>query len=95
MQDPFTIASPSTGKDYTFTLRRMTRTDYREFMNPETRYERVYYQVDVFDLFGSHINFGFVNDENDTLAIKSAVLEVIGWAETPEKVLESMHSRFD
>jgi hypothetical protein len=79
----------------TCTLTRETRTDYAEFMNPATRYERVYFRVDVFDADGKRINFGFVDNENDQAAIDKVVKDVLKWANTPNEVRESMHSRFD
>jgi hypothetical protein len=76
------------------TLTRQTRTAYAEFMNPATRYEKVYFQVDVY-ADGKYLNFGFVDDENDTEAIDRVVRGILEWANTPDSVLESMHSRFD
>lgn len=76
------------------TITRQTRTDYAEFMNPATRYERVYFQVDVY-VDGKRINFGFVDDENDQAGIDRVIREVMEWYNTPDSVLESMHSRFD
>jgi hypothetical protein len=76
------------------TLTRQTRTAYAEFMNPATRYEKVYFQVDVY-ADGKYLNFGFVDDENDTDGINRVIREVLDWANTPDSVLESMHSRFD
>ncbi len=83
------------GKTYSYDLERQTRTDYAEFMNPATKYERVYFQVNVYDTNGKSINFGFVNDENDVEAIFSEVERIDEWVHTPAHVLESMHSRFD
>jgi hypothetical protein len=83
------------GETYSYDLERQTRTDYAEFMNPATKYERVYFQVNVYDADGKSINFGFVNDENDVEAIFSEVERIDEWVRTPADVLESMHSRFD
>lgn len=79
----------------TYTLTRQTRMAYAEFMNPATRYEKVYFQVDVYDADGKRINFGFVDDPTDQEAIDRVVRDVLEWANTPDSVLESMHSRFD
>jgi hypothetical protein len=76
------------------TLTRQTRTAYAEFMNPATRYEKVYFQVNVY-VDGKRINFGFVDDENDVAEIDSVIRDVIEWDETPSDVLESMHSARD
>lgn len=78
-----------------YTLTRKTRTDYARFMDASTRYERVYYQVDVLDANGKCINFGFVDDANDQEAIDRVVQDVLQWANTPDAVLESMHSARD
>jgi len=86
--------SARTGKVYSYDLERQTRTDYAEFMNPATRYERVYYQVNVY-ADGERVNFGFVDDASDPAAVLDAVRRVVEWDETPAHVLESMHSRFD
>ena len=88
------ITSTKTGKVYTYDLERQTRTAYAEFMNPETKYEKVYFQVNVY-VDGKRINFGFVDDSNDTAGILSAVHDVIEWDETPSDVLASMHSARD
>jgi hypothetical protein len=85
----------STFPGISYTLTRQTRTAYAEFMNPATRYEKVYFQVDVYDADGKRINFGFVDDDNDQEAIDRVVHDVLEWANTPVSVLESMHSRFD
>lgn len=81
-------------KTVSHTLTRQTRTAYAEFMNPATRYEKVYFQVDVY-VDGKRLNFGFVDDENDTNAINNVIRKVLEWANTSDEVLESMHSRFD
>ncbi len=83
------------GKTYNFDIERQTRADYAEFMNPATKYERVYFQVNVYDSEGARINFGFVDNENDTNAIAFEIERIDEWANTPAHVLESMHSRFD
>lgn len=84
-----------TVSDVTYTLTRQSRTAYGEFMNPATKYEKVYFQVDVFGPEGKRINFGFVDDEGDQGAIERAVLDVIEWYNTPNEVLASMHSARD
>lgn len=88
------ITSPNTGKVYTYDIERQTRTAYAEFMNPASRYEKVYFQVNVY-VDGKRLNFGFVDNENDQFEVDSVIRDVIEWDETPDKVLESMHSRFD
>lgn len=90
-----TYASPQTGKVYTFTFEKQSRTAYAEFMNPSTRYEKVYYQVNVFNDNGNRINFGFVDTLDNEADIIKAVQGVVEWDESSDAVLESMHSRFD
>jgi hypothetical protein len=80
---------------YTYDWEKHTRTDYAEFMNPATRYERTYYQINVYSSDGEWINFGLVDDINDTEAVLNAIKGVIDWDNTPAEVLERMHSRFD
>lgn len=96
MTAPKTIGAytSKSGKVYVYDLERKTRTDYREFMNAATKYERVYYQVNVY-ADGKRLNFAFVDDADDAMAIHKAVLGVVEWDETPSGVLASMHSRFD
>ena len=96
MTAPKTIGAytSKTGKVYAYDLERQTRTAYAEYMNPESRYEKVYYQVNVY-ADGKRINFAFVDDADDAMAVHKAVLGVVEWDETPDEVLAKMHSRFD
>jgi len=89
-----TKTTPNAQGVISHTLTRQTRTAYAEFMNPASRYEKVYFQVDVY-VDGKRVNFGFVDDENDTDGINRVIRNVLEWANTPDSVLESMHSRFD
>lgn len=88
------VTSTKTGKVYTYDIERQSRTSYYAFMDASTKYERVYFQVNVY-VEGKRLNFGFVDDENDTAGILKAVYDVIEWDETPNEVLQSMHSRYD
>lgn len=88
------VTSEKTGKVYTFETERHARTNFAEFMNPATKYERVYYQVNVY-VDGKLLNFGFVDDETDEVAVYKEVEDMIKWGEIPDHVLESMHSRYD
>lgn len=81
-------------KTISHTITRQTRTAYAEYMNPASRYEKVYFQVDVY-VDGKRLNFGFVDDENDTDAINRVIQDVLDWANTPDEVLEKMHSAWD
>ena len=83
-----------TGEVYSYDLERQTRTDYAEYMNPESKYEKVYYQVNVYRA-GKRVNFAFVDDAEDGMAIHEAVRGVIKWLETPDEVLAKMHSPRD
>jgi hypothetical protein len=91
-----TYTSAQTGKTYAYDLERQTRTDYREFMNPATRYERVYFQVNVYE-DGAWRLFGFVDDAEDGMAVHEEVKKVVHKIENPltEAQLAVMHSRFD
>jgi polyisoprenoid-binding protein YceI len=94
-----TKTTPAKGQltlsDVTHTVTRQTRTDFATMGDPASRYERVYFEVDVYDAEGKRINFGFVDDPTDQEAIDRVVAEIVEWANTPSEVLESMHSRFD
>jgi hypothetical protein len=87
--------SAKTGEVYSYALERQTRTDYAEFGNPASKYEREYFQVNVYAAEGARVSFAFVNDLNDSAAILKAVEDVIAWAETDPAVLASIGSRFD
>jgi hypothetical protein len=91
---PLTYTSPATGKTYTYDLNRQTRVDYRDPYGENIRYEREYFQVNVY-VNGNRINFGFVDDCQDESDVLNAVKSVVEWDETPNEVLESMHSHFD
>ena len=96
MTSPKTIGAytSATGKVYAYDLERQTRTAYAEYMNPESKYEKVYYQVNVYHA-GKRVNFAFVDDAEDGVAIHEAVRRVVKWLETSDEVLAKMHSRFD
>jgi len=94
MNEPIPYIAPS-GTTYTYDLERQTRADYAEFMNRASRYERVYFQINVYDAEGNFFNFAFVDNENDIEAIHEEINRVDKWAHTPAHVFESMHSRFD
>lgn len=83
------------GAVFKFDLERQARTAYREYMNPATKYEKVYFQVNVYNEAGKKINFGFVDDENDAGAVIEAVKGVIDWYNTLDEVLAKMHNRYD
>jgi len=85
----------TSGTTYSYDLERQTRAAYAEFMNPASRYEKVYFQVNVYGADGNRLNFAFVDDENDIEAIHAGINRVDEWAHTQAHVLESMHSRFD
>lgn len=46
--DNFTYTSPHTGQIYTVVPEAQSRVDYREYMNPETKYIREYTQYSFF-----------------------------------------------
>jgi hypothetical protein len=92
MNRTYTAAS---GTTYSYDLERQTRTAYAEYMNPASKYERVYFQVNVYGTDGNRLNFAFVDDENDTDAIHAGIDRVDEWVHTPDDVLASMHSARD
>lgn len=87
-----TIQSPQTDRLYKFDLERQTRTDYAEYMNPDSKYEREYFQVNVYDERGHRLNFGFLDELTDTDSVQNCVLSVIDFIENPEP---DISSRFD
>lgn len=78
----------------TTTLTRKSRAAYATMGDPSTRYEQVYFQVDVC-VGGEYIGFGFVDDAFNQEEVDCAVRGVLQRANTPAEVIESMHSRFD
>ena len=94
LNDRKVYQTPS-GVSYTYDWSLKSRTAFAEFMNPATRYERVYYQIDVYDSEGKFVNFAFVDDVTDTESVVKALNGVVEWHNTPAHVLEKMHSRFD
>jgi hypothetical protein len=83
------------GRVYTYEVSRQTRIAYAEFMNPDSIYEAVYYNVDIFSEEGEKVSFTSVTDENDLLSIEAGIDKVDRWHYTPHSVRESISSRFD
>jgi hypothetical protein len=79
--------SPRTGNTYEVKVTKEHRTDYREFMNPETRYEREYTQFTIY-LGGRLVQFCF--NEAD-------IADAVQTYENPlsEEAYNVLHSRFD
>jgi hypothetical protein len=90
-----TATSAKTGALYSYTWEHKTGAAYGEFMNRATRYQRVYFQINLTGPDGESAGFTFVDDINDTASVNAAVARLIAHNETPAGVLESMHSRFD
>jgi len=63
----------------TYTLTAGTRVDFAVMGDPSTRYEREYFQVDVYVDNKRYIG-GFVNDPTDEVAIDEIVNEVVKWS---------------
>jgi hypothetical protein len=82
-----TYVSPQTGTEYLVVAKPQSRVDYREFMNPETRYIREYTQYDIV-LDGNPVQFCFREED---------IAETVRCYENPltETQLAVMHSRFD
>lgn len=78
-----TIQSPKTNRLYKFDLERQTRIAFAEYMNPDSKYEREYFQVNVYDERGRRLNFGFIDELTDTDEVQNCVLSVIDFIENP------------
>ena len=63
----------------TYTLTAGTRVDFAVMGDASTRYEREYFQVDVYVDTKRYIG-GFVNDPTDEVAIDEIVNGVVEWA---------------
>ena len=87
----FTTAS---GASYTYAIERQTQTAYAEFMNPATRYERVYLQVNVYEENGLRVGFAFANIDATWFDLTEIALGVAERVEGPADPV-SMSSRFD
>ena len=83
------------GKIYRYSIEPKSRVGYREFMNPDTKYTRSYFQINVFNDEGKFVNFALVDDADDLQARFAAIDEVVEWESTPNEILEKMRSRFD
>jgi hypothetical protein len=57
-----TYTSPLTGTEYLIVAKPQSRVDYREFMNPATKYMREYTQYDVV-LNGNLVQFCFREED--------------------------------
>lgn len=80
------------GKKYQFDAQRQTRMAQSRYMDPTSTYEKVYYQVNVYDMNGTRLNFGFV-DEIDEDKVTQTVIGVIDYIESPYADWQT--SRFD
>jgi hypothetical protein len=80
VQAPTTYTSPWTGVTYDIVAVPQSYVDYREFMNPETRYIREYTQYN-FYLDGRRVTFTFDLDEkrlSDTFGTIEGVYTTAG-----------------
>ena len=68
-----------------------TRTNFAVMGDPSTRYEREYFQVDVYIDTKRYIG-GFVNDPTDEVAINEIVNTAVEWA---SYAVMAIGSRFD
>jgi hypothetical protein len=93
-KNDMTTFATASGALYSYALQRQTQTAYAEFMNPATRYERVYLQVNVFEENGAKVGFAFANidatPETLTNIAKCEAERIEGPADPA-----SMSSRFD
>ena len=74
--------SPQTGNLYEIRTEQLSRTDYREFMNPDTAYEREYTQYNIYR-DGQFVQFAFS---------EAGVTEAVTWYECPGA---DVSSRYD
>lgn len=86
------VQSPKTNKVYKLGIKRQTRTAYAEYMNPQTKYEREYFQVTIYSPEGKMLNFGFVDDITDADEVNTCAMGVIDHIENPGP---DISSRFD
>jgi hypothetical protein len=86
------IQSPKTNQVYKLGIKLQTRTAYAEYMNPETKYTKEYFQVTVYSPEGKMLNFGFMDDITNTDEVNGKVLDVISRIENPGP---DIGSRFD
>lgn len=77
------IQSPKTNQVYKLGIELQTRTAYAEYMNPETKYTKEYFQVTVYSPEGKMLNFGFVDDITNTDEVNNCALSVIDFIENP------------
>jgi hypothetical protein len=77
-----TYTSPRTGLTYDVVTEKHSRTDYREFMNPDTAYEREYTQYNIYR-DGKLVQFTFS---------ETGVTVAIAWYECPGA---DVSSRYD
>lgn len=90
-----TFTSPFSGKVYSFSSRPENRTVGFDSVTHEPVMSS-YFVVDVFDPSGQQINFGFVNDSEDSKALSEVVEGVVEWHENPNEYDYSIYSsRFD
>lgn len=75
--------SPQTNQVYNFDLKRQTRMAFKEYMNPDSAYEREYFQVTVYNTSGKMLNFGFVDDITDIDSVQHCLMKVVDFIENP------------
>ena len=77
-----------------YTVTAGTRVDFAVMGDPSTRYEREYFQVDVYI---NDVRFvgGFVNDPTDEVAIDEIVNRIVEWASYQRTTAMAIGSRFD
>jgi hypothetical protein len=82
-----TFVSPNTGTEYLIVAKPKSRVDYREFMNPETKYILEYTQYDIV-FNGNPVQFCFREED---------VPEAVSRFENPltDEQYNIFHSRYD
>ena len=77
-----------------YTVTAGTRVDFAVMGDASTRYEREYFQVDVYVDNKRYIG-GFVNDPTDEVAINEIVNTIVEWASYQRTTATAIGSRFD
>ncbi len=82
-----TFVSPQTGVEYLVVTKQRSRVDYREFMNPETKYILEYTEYEIV-LNGNKVQFCFREED---------IPETVGRFENPltDEQYNIFHSRYD
>lgn len=93
-KNEITAFTTSSGASYVYALQRQTQAAYANFMDRDSRYERIYLQVNVFDENGAKVGFAFANIDATPETLSEIATQVAEREEGPADPV-SMSSRFD